>query len=475
MSSAASSSKTFVQKISKLALNPYVVTLSILSGGLLGYFIPEIGKRIGFMGSVYVDLMKVIVLPFMLSAVVFSIRSLLTKSGDVGSLIKRVLFVYVAAYLVVAILGIVSALTVQPGAGLDEATLQAFGNLIQSDKTVSTDLEISLSEPPAVKKTTSFSDTIVQLIPSNIFSALSGGETLKVLVFALLFGFAMGRIPQDLSEIFTRSLQSVYLACQKLTQWFNLLLPIASFSMAAEQIALTGVGPLQIMLKFLGTFSLATVLVLVISFLLIWARSHLNIFQVLSANRDSFFMALATRNSSACMPVMIESLVAKLRLNRAETELLVPLGIALLRIGPVVYYTIAVIFIAELYGRDLHFADILLIFGISILAGIASTGMTSIVAVAQTSVVCTYLGLPFEAAFILFIAVDPVADMLRTAMLVIGINAVTVLIANKPERPQPHHHQHFNSEVLQESLEAGRHNEPHHEDKNRVLVHSNAH
>ena len=187
------------------------------------------------------------------------------------------------------------------------------------------------------------------------------------------------------------------------------------------------------MLKFLLTFALAAGTVLTLSLLCMAWRSGKGLRRVVQANEPSFFMAVATRNSTACMPVMIEGLVQRLGFKRTESELLVPLGIALLRIGPVVYYTVAVIFIAQLYGHELSAANLLTVLAVSILAGLASTGMTSVVAVAQTSVVCAYLGLPFEAAFVLFVAVDPVADILRTAMLVIGINAVTSLICGRPQ------------------------------------------
>lgn len=145
-------------------------------------------------------------------------------------------------------------------------------------------------------------------------------------------------------------------------------------------------------------------------------------------------MAISTCNTTSCMPNMLESMVRHLRFNKSEIDLLIPIGISLLRLGPVVFYTIATIFIAQLYGRELGFIDVLLVLSVSILVGIASTGMNSVVSVAQTGLVCSYLGLPFEAAFVLFVAVDPLSDMMRTVMSVIGINAVAALICTSPDK-----------------------------------------
>jgi Na+/H+-dicarboxylate symporter len=68
----------------------------------------------------------------------------------------------------------------------------------------------------------------------------------------------------------------------------------------------------------------------------------------------------------------------------------------------------------------------------SILAGFASAGLTGLLTVSLVGLTCSYLGLPFEAAFILFLAVDPICDMLRTLVLVIGNNAAVALICPRP-------------------------------------------
>ena len=143
-------------------------------------------------------------------------------------------------------------------------------------------------------------------------------------------------------------------------------------------------------------------------------------------------MALATRSSAVCMPIMIESLVERLGFARSRVELMVPLTVSLLRIGPVVYYVCATIFIAQLYGRSLSAMEVGIVLAASVLAGFASAGMTGLVTVSLIGMTCTYLGLPFEAAFILFLAVDPICDMLRTLVLVIGNTAAVSVVCPRP-------------------------------------------
>jgi Na+/H+-dicarboxylate symporter len=278
----------------------------------------------------------------------------------------------------------------------------------------------------------SFMQVLVSMVPSNIFTALANGDALKTLVFAMLFGFAVGRVPARVSDGLTQTLETIYNACQILMRWLNYPLPIILFCMSAAQMAKTGVGPLQAMAQFVLAFAVASLLVLAISTVIVWKRSNATFLETLSALEGPFALALATRSSPTCMPSMIESLADRLGFARTRVELVVPLSISLLRIGPVVYYVAATMFIAQLYGKSLGPSELAVVMSASILAGFASAGMTGLLTVSLVGLTCSYLGLPFEAAFILFVAVDPICDMLRTLVNVIGNSAAVALISPRP-------------------------------------------
>jgi Na+/H+-dicarboxylate symporter len=110
----------------------------------------------------------------------------------------------------------------------------------------------------------------------------------------------------------------------------------------------------------------------------------------------------------------------------------VPLSVSLLRIGPMIYYVCAAMFIGQLYGKPFGALELAIVVFASVLAGFASAGMSGLLTVSLVGLTCRYLGLPFEAAFILFLAVDPVCDMLRTLVLVLGNSAAVTLICPRP-------------------------------------------
>jgi Na+/H+-dicarboxylate symporter len=419
-----------LKKLYTFVLNPWVVLGSLTAGFLMGIYQPDVALELGFVGSIYVDLLKMIALPFMVSAVIFSMQRLF-REGGAGSLMARVGVVFITFSVGVALLGALTLLVMKPGENLSTDTMQTFGKIIGGDLTAS-DTVISLKGVDEPVQKLSFSDVLISLVPSNIFSSLANGETLKTLVFALLFGFAVGQVPSRISDGLTQALETIYHSCQTLMRWLNYPLPIILFCMSAAQIAKTGVGPLAAMAQFVFAFFVASVLVLALAILIIWKRSSATLGETLNAQKGPFALALATRNSATCMPIMIESLADRLGFARSRVELMVPLSVTLLRIGPVIYYVAATLFIAQLYGKSLGLAELSIVVAASILAGFASAGMTGLLTVSLVGLTCNYLGLPFEAAFILFLAVDPICDMLRTLVLVIGNNAAVALICPRP-------------------------------------------
>lgn len=418
------------KKLYAFVLNPWVVLGSLALGFTFGLYRPEFALRLSVIGDVYVDLLKMIALPFMVSAVIFSLQRLF-REGGASSLLVRVGVVFSVFSIAVGVIGGITLLLLTPGENLPPEVMQKFGQIVGGDFT-SSDSVMSLFGVDVPVKALDFSDVILSLIPSNIFAALAGGETLKILIFALLFGFAVGQVPSRVADGLTQALESIYHACQILMRWLNYPLPIILFSMSAAQIAKTGVGPLQAMGQFVLAFFVASLIALIASTLIIWKRSNSSLIETLNAMRGPFALALATRNSATCMPTMIESLVDRLGFVRSKVELLVPLSVSLLRIGPVIYYVAATVFIAQLYGKPLGIIELLVVLSASILAGFASAGMTGILTVSLIGLICTYLGLPFEAAFVLFLAVDPICDMLRTLVLVLGNNAAVCLICPRP-------------------------------------------
>jgi Na+/H+-dicarboxylate symporter len=420
------------QRLYHLALNPWMILSCLITGSVFGLALPAAGKALAVIGSIYVDLLKMIVLPFMVSAVIFSLQRLF-KEGGAGKVLSRVAWVFITFSLVAAIVGALGTYVVNPGTDLSPTTRATFGKIVGKDSSQS-NTEMSLLDADEPHKQVSLRDVLGSLIPSNIFAALAQGEALKALVFALLFGFAIGQVPSQISDNLTHALEAVYQACQTLTRWLNYLVPLVLFAMSATQMAETGLEPIKAMGSFVVAFLLATLALLSLALLLLRQRSDRSWSEVLQAMYAPFALAVATRSSATCMPAMIEALTEKLNFARARVELLVPLSVSLLRTGPTLYYVASTLFIAQLYDRSLTLPEVGLVVVMSMIAGFASAGMSGLVTLSLVGTTTGYLGLPFEAAFILFVAIDPICDIARTVLIVIGNSAAVALICPKPPK-----------------------------------------
>jgi Na+/H+-dicarboxylate symporter len=159
-------------------------------------------------------------------------------------------------------------------------------------------------------------------------------------------------------------------------------------------------------------------------------RSGLSLATVIRETKETLIVAVSSRSSLACIPYAQEAL-HKLHFDKGGVELTVPLSFTVNRIGSIVYYAIATVFIANIYDSPLGLTGLVVVLLGSILAGLASAGTTGILTVATVAVVCDLLKLPSEAVLVLLIAVDPLMDMIRTASHVHGNVAVTAFVCDK--------------------------------------------
>ena len=411
--------------------HPVTIVASIFLGVLFGQYFPDFSLSLTPIADVYISLLKMVALPLMISAVIFSVSRLL-GDGDAPVLMRRFLLMFFLVMPFAMVVSFATSLILTPGKDISPESQVALGALIDTGE-IGDGASIELFIDRAAEDESELGSLLTSIVPDNIFASLSNGDALPVLIFALIFGASLGSVSARLKGTLTAVLESVYRSCLLMTSWLVVPLPIALVASLSSQLATSGIEPLLLMGEFLIALTISSVSILVIATLVIWMRSGASLAVVVDALKLPFAVALATRNSIASMPPMMEAL-EKLRFPKLQVELMVPLSISLARIGPTMFYVTATLFIAELYGRDLVVADLLLVAFACFLAGMASAGATGVVALSMVSISCGYLQLPFEAVLVLFIAVDVISDTLRTLVLVLGNMAFSTLVCPRPLR-----------------------------------------
>ena len=413
--------------IKKILTNPFTVLGSIVVGVLAGVWYPQESQLFEGIGGIYLSLLKVVVLPFLLATILVGIVSLLQREGA-SSMIKRIVAGFLISMMLASAVGIAS---VKMTAG--EMTPQKkamLGTLVNSRDSSGNDLQMTLQ---AVKTAPEKSDPFAiftKFIPENIFSALNMGESLKVVIFCLIFGISLGSIKNQGQQLIIDVLKTIQQASISIFKFLNYFLPFALLAMISSQVGKVGLSIFQMMFEFIYQQALGGILIIIISTMVLWLRSKVSIKTVISEVKQTLIIAVSSRSALACIPYAQDALT-KLRFDSSSVELMVPLSFTVNRVGSIAYYAIATIFIANVYGVDLGVSGLIIVLFGSMLAGLASAGTTGVLTVATVAIVCDLLKLPSEAVIVLLIAVDPVMDMIRTASHVYGNVAVAGFVCDK--------------------------------------------
>jgi Na+/H+-dicarboxylate symporter len=411
--------------IKKFLASPWTILGSILLAVAGGVYLPQQVLALESIGSIYISLLKVVVLPFLFATILVGVVGLLQKEGS-QSMIKKIVIGFLASMFMAAIIGVGS--TVLTGSEMTAEKKVQLGALV-NNKDQGTEMSITLKEPMPVVPKPSAGAVIQKFIPENIFQSLEAGESLKIVIFCLIFGIALGNIKSVGQEVMIDIFKSVQQASISIFKFLNYFLPIALFAMISTQVAKVGVGIFGTMVDFIVQQTVGGFVVVAIAAIYIAMKCGKGIANTLHTLQETFMIAVSSRSSLACIPYSQEALV-KLGYNKDAVELTTPLSFTVNRIGSIVYYAIATAFIAGIYDLSLGASGLIVILFGSILAGLASAGTTGILTVATVAVVCDLLKLPSEAVLVLFIAVDPLMDMIRTASHVIGNMGVTAFVAD---------------------------------------------
>ena len=417
--------------INTLSLNwlrsPWAILVSVVLAIYIGTAHKEMATLLAPLGDFYLGLLKMCVLPILLAAITTSIGKLM-HSSNAAQYIKRILVVFPVGLIAASGLTVVLAAIAGPGRNLSTKTLESLGVLVNDS---GIDLEMSLTGPLLEEPSRGMASFLINLVPDNIFYALSQGETLKVLIFSIITGISLGLIRDRITEPCFDILEAIYRTFNQLIEWLTIILPIGLFSLLAYQLSQQGVDVMLSMINFVIAALIIFLVVYVLSTLVVWQQSKLSFIKVLAALREPTILALATSSSLACLPSSITQLIEALGFSRQTVNLVTPLSITICRFGSVIYFALGSVFVMQLYDTPITFGNITIIIVGSIFAGMATAGVTGILTLTMLGIVLEPLQLPLEAVLVLFVAIDPIMDPFRTLGIVHTGIAATAVVAEK--------------------------------------------
>ena len=356
-------------------------------------------------GGIFLALLRLMVVPLVLISLICGVNAMgdLRTIGRVGA---KTVALFLATTAAAVTLGLSMGLVFSPGAGFELEG--AFADVAPREM------------PP-------LADTFINIFPENLFQAMAEGQMLQIIVFALLFGFAAnlaGERARSVVRLFT-DLNEVVL---KMVLLIVELAPIGLFALLSRTFATQG---LEIFIPLAGYFLLLAgtlLLYLLVVYSLVLRAFGLNALRFLARMRAPMTFAFSTASSAATIPVTLNALTSRLRVPNSIASFTVPLGATINMDGTAIMQGIATVFIANVYGVDLVFADFLVIILLSTLASIGTAAVPSAGLITLTMVL-TQVGVPVEGIALIF-GIDRLLDMMRTAVNVTGDGVTACVVAH---------------------------------------------
>jgi len=411
------SEKTGKQK-SNWLLSPWAIFAGIILGCVIGLKFKGLAHNLIPFGEIFLALLQMCVIPILITAVISSLARLIT-TGVTGRYLSRLVMIFALGLLVASLVGLSAGFLGKPGSGLNESSRVTLGKLI------------SQYEMETISKDDSVSPGLLgffkSMVPANVFTAFSHGQTLAILFFCILFGIALGFVRTPAGGETLSVIEALYDAFQKLFSWIMYVLPFGLCFLFASQISQVGFTIFKALIKFVGLCYLSAIILMIFYNCLIWWRRKGSFLEPLFALRETLVVAFGTSSSFAAIPSALRCLQNNLKINRGTTNLVIPLGININPQGTVMYFALSTILIAQIYNVSLGSQGFMIALIGSILAGMGATGVPGAGGLSILALILGPLGLPVQTAIILLIAIDPIIDAILTVTNVYANCAATVL------------------------------------------------
>ncbi len=390
----------------------FQVILAIIVGVLIGHYYPQAGVSLKPLGDGFIKLIKMVIAPIIFCTVVSGIAGMQSMKS-VGKTGGYALLYFEIVSSISLIIGLVVVNVVQPGAGMHIDPTKLDASKVASYVAAGADQSIV--------------GFILNIIPNTIVSAFATGDILQVLMFSVIFGFALHRLGAygkpllDLIDRFAHAMFNIINMIMKLA-------PLGALGAMAYTIGAYGVGSLLQLGQLMACFYITCVLFVLVVLGAI-ARGHgFSVIKLIRYIREELLIVLGTSSSESALPRMLVKM-ERLGAKKSVVGLVIPTGYSFNLDGTSIYLTMAAVFIAQATDTHMdltHQITLILVLLLSSKGAAGVTGSGFIVLAATLSAVGT---LPV-AGLTLILGIDRFMSEARALTNLVG-NAVATLVVAK--------------------------------------------
>ena len=399
--------------------NPWYLRLhyQILGAMILGVILGWAGGEtaaayVGWMGTIFVRLLRMVIVPLILSSIVSGVTTV-GGGKSLGRLGAKTFAYYVTTSMLAILVGLVLVNLIRPGVGAD-LTGSAMKAL------------------PDLQSTGSLAEIFIRLVPQNPFAAMVNGDMLAIIFFALVLGAAVTALPAVRRDRIRGGFDDFFQVMMVLTSGIIRLAPFGVLGLITRTVATSGIGSFGALGMYAVTIvcglAVHNLITLPLFLSLVGRMNPLTHYRNMS---EAMLMAFSTSSSSATLPVTMRCVERKVGVSNKIASFTLPMGATVNMDGTALYECVGVIFIAQVLGFDLSFAAQATVVVTALLASIGAAGIPS-AGLVMIFVVTESVGLRGpEVGLVVgaMLAIDRPLDMLRTATNVMSDSVGAAIIA----------------------------------------------
>ena len=385
------------------------VIVAILIGGMIGWLNPTLGVALQPLGDGFIKLIKMMIAPIIFCTVVSGIAGVsdVKKVGRVGG---KALLYFEAVSTLALLIGLAVGNLVRPGAGFPSVAADASKVAQYAEKA----------------KEQGLVPFIMNIIPDTVVGAFAKGDILQVLLFAVLFGFALmalGERGKLVREFIDQASKAVFAVVGIIMR----LAPLGALGAMAFTIGKYGPAALGNLLGLIATFYLTSALFVIVVLGLIARLVGFSIFRFLGYIKEELLIVLGTSSSESALPSLMAKLEA-LGCPKSVVGLVVPTGYSFNLDGTNIYMTLATLFVAQAMNIPLSLHEQLAIVGVAMLTSKGASGVTGAGFVTLAATLSVVPSIPVAGMALIF-GVDKFMSECRALTNIIGNGVATLVVS----------------------------------------------
>jgi Na+/H+-dicarboxylate symporter len=363
-------------------------------------------------GTMWVNALRMTVVPLVVALLAHTLAS--NDGIEVfGRLGRRTIVTFVALLVGITIVGLIVA--------------PPLFSLLHVDPAAAASLRAASGEAAPTTVPPTFASWFTSLVPQNVVKAAADGAMLPLIVFAVLFGLSLGRVPSPYRESLVTFLRALSGAMLVIVQWVLLLAPIGAFALAVTLATHLGIGAANAVLFYIVGHALMLTLVGALLYLIVPIVTRTPISRFARALLPAQVVVVATRSSLSALPTMLDGTERVLGVPAQITGFVLPLGVSLLRANTGLSWMAYALFLGKLYGISISMPQLIGIAVVSMAMSFSVPGIPSGGLLIATPYFMA-VGLPAQGIGIL-IALDAIPDVFKTLVIITSHVSSALIVA----------------------------------------------